>query len=495
MHVTSLPTSYGQTDATAKTQSISAGSPFTLNYKSASARPLGKWTVDAVLSLNPYTKTPPQVASDLKPHQGDRKLIIYTNNYSIYTYPYPGSFSATGDHTDRVDNDELYAKLEAADQVTYAFFQAYPNGDLHFSDVWGELKYTSLNDQQMCSKSNDLCLSMDKTGKSVAFNKYNAALGNFDAFMNLKVDGKKYIAIGGANTNDNKSASEATFKAILDNQSNFIKSLAPLVDRGIDGIDFDIEPDVNGNINTEDYKKLLTLIKSLKSTYKNLGVDVTLTPNIRLLTEINNAEPNGYFKALGNVINMLNIMTYDYHGAWNIDDDPLTSIHSEIVQPESSMKFSIDYGTYDTMSTMLAFGFPSSKLNIGIASYGRSYAGVKAEERNGFLQPWVGPGPDYGQGPSIAFYKTIINTLLNNGFKQYNDNEKLLPDDINIDNGAYAYNTGAQVFIGFDGVGSVASKKYLVNHYNLSGAILWDAIGDTDIQSSSSLIASYRRST
>lgn len=90
---------------------------------------------------------------------------------------------------------------------------------------------------------------------------------------------------------------------------------------------------------------------------------------------------------LGNYLDFLNVMTYDYHGSWENTAGHNTPLFKRIDETLDQQMLNVEY----TINYYLSLGFPSSKINIGLANYGRSYT-LSNSLQNSLNSPISGPG-------------------------------------------------------------------------------------------------------
>lgn len=79
-------------------------------------------------------------------------------------------------------------------------------------------------------------------------------------------------------------------------------------------------------------------------------------------------------------LDWINLMTYDYHGAWDAQGPTnfLAPLYPSADDPSGDSTLNIDY----TVQAYLQAGVPAHKLNLGIPFYGRGWTGV-ADTGNG----------------------------------------------------------------------------------------------------------------
>ncbi|KAF8631388.1 hypothetical protein AX15_002419 [Amanita polypyramis BW_CC] len=147
------------------------------------------------------------------------------------------------------------------------------------------------------------------------------------------------------------------------NRATFISSVeASLSQYGLDGVDIDFEypAAIERGGPPEDKANLVSFFQELRAALPS--------------TLISCATPAGYWFLKGfEVVNItqyvdwLNMLSYDYHGPWDTNitgQAPVTNPHTSILDMEDSVKLYVRAGV------------DMSKVNLGLAYYGRSYAVV-----------------------------------------------------------------------------------------------------------------------
>ena len=90
---------------------------------------------------------------------------------------------------------------------------------------------------------------------------------------------------------------------------------------------------------------------------------------------------------LGQYLDFLNVMTYDYHGSWEKNAGHNSPLYKRISETWDQQMLNVEY----SINYYLSLGFPAAKINIGLASYGRSYT-LSNSIQNGLDSPISGPG-------------------------------------------------------------------------------------------------------
>ncbi|MFN4161898.1 MAG: glycosyl hydrolase family 18 protein [Stenotrophomonas sp.] len=158
-------------------------------------------------------------------------------------------------------------------------------------------------------------------------------------------------------------------------------------------------------------------------------------------------------------LDFINVMTYDFHGAW----DPQTNHHSALFDSPADPSTGDQklYNSNDAMEAFLSRGVPASKLNLGIGYYGRGWTGV-ASGNNGLYKSASGAAPGtYEAG--IEDWKVLKNLA----WPGYTDN---VAKATWISNGT--------TFWSFDTPAMVTEKMGYVKTQGLGGAVFWEFSGD-----------------
>lgn len=158
-------------------------------------------------------------------------------------------------------------------------------------------------------------------------------------------------------------------------------------------------------------------------------------------------------------LDFINVMTYDFHGAW----DPQTNHHSALFDSPADPSTGDQklYNSNDAMEAFLSRGVPASKLNLGIGYYGRGWTGV-ASGNNGLYKSASGAAPGtYEAG--IEDWKVLKNLA----WPGYTDS---VAKATWISNGT--------TFWSFDTPAMVTEKMGYVKTQGLGGAFFWEFSGD-----------------
>ncbi|KAJ9087647.1 hypothetical protein DSO57_1031097 [Entomophthora muscae] len=306
---------------------------------------------------------------------------------------------------------------------------------------------------------------------------------------------KSLFSIGGwvgSQTFSTMANHDATVDMFIDDALNYLRE-----DKGygFDGLDIDWEyPGVrlgskcnfNSTADTKNYLKLLQKLR--KRMDKEFNGKKLLTAAVRVITfDDENSVPLRDVKEFAKVLDFVNIKAYDMMGAWSNRTGPNAPIYplkeSRIGEEYRETQLSLATAVRDWTTA----GFPPSKLNAGIALYGRVTTALKAP--TGFLEGTDGVVPRgdgvqsidgyCGEGfllTGIYRYKHLRRDILVNayneakpGFMRKFDSKTKTP---------YIIDEEKQQLISYEDLDSTRAKIDFINEKGLGGAMVFDLTMD-----------------
>jgi chitinase len=321
----------------------------------------------------------------------------------------------------------------------------------------------------------------------------NALRGNFNQLRKLKETHphlKVLISVGGwtwsGSFSDVALTPESRQMFVQSCIDLFIKGQYPGIDTpqpGVfDGIDIDWEYPVEGGLEgnrhrPEDKHNYSLLMAEFRSQLDALS---KTTGQPYLLSIAAPADPvkfgdNMELDQLSQSLDYINIMTYDYHGAW----DNKTNFHAPLyASPDDPSEDSVartQFNVDQAVQGFLSKGVPPEKIVVGIPFYGRGWQGVP-DTNHGLFQAATGPAQgqwdDASSGPTGVFdYRYIKNHFEaeGSGYQKFTDPNTKVP---------WIYNPQAQIFIAYDDPQSVGVKADYVKAHNLGGVMFWEVTAD-----------------
>ena len=248
-------------------------------------------------------------------------------------------------------------------------------------------------------------------------------------------------------------------------RTNFAHSCSETVRLyGIDGIDIDWEyPGYASHNGTPNDKANFTLL--LKEVRDSLDVlEQALSKNLLLTAAFGAAPARMSDIEWQNVVPLLdyiNLMSYDFFGAFS----PETNHNAPLYAPAvGDSTFNI-HSAIDRLTS--TYNVPASKINIGIAFYGRS---AKTTAAAGLHVPTTGTADNatFSLDDGSPLYYNILKQQ--HLFTTHWDSQAEVP-----------YLTGAgnlQTFVSYDDEQSIGLKGQYVVDNQLGGVIIWEITGD-----------------
>ncbi|GGX74991.1 glycosyl hydrolase family 18 protein [Saccharospirillum salsuginis] len=245
-----------------------------------------------------------------------------------------------------------------------------------------------------------------------------------------------------------------------------------------DGIDIDWEFPGGGGANPdlgspEDGQGFVTLMQELRVALDELeaetGRTYQLTAAMSGGVEKLSAVGDGWDDA-AQVMDHINLMTYDYYGAWNNVLGHQTGLYPA---PDAAKP---GFSAHEAVQYMLSENVPPQKLSLGVAMYGRGWKGVTGGQPD---YPFTGTGGGAIEGSweaGIQDYKDIESEVMGgpagdgiNGYQVYWDDTA---------QASYAWDYTNGNLLTFDTQRSVEAKGDYVLQNNLGGLFAWEIDAD-----------------
>ena len=243
-----------------------------------------------------------------------------------------------------------------------------------------------------------------------------------------------------------------------------------------DGIDIDWEFPGGGGANpalgsAQDGAGFATLMRELRAALDALGAETgrsyelaaAMSGGVQKLSVVDWEEAAQY-------MDTINLMTYDYYGAWNGVLGHQTGLYPS---PNSPI---VGFSTHEAVQYLLNRGVPAAKLSLGAAMYGRGWQNVSGVSGN---NPFTGTGGDGitgGWERGIMDYKKIETDFMGgpdatgvNGFTVgWDDTAKA----------SYVWNPATNTLISIDTKRSVNEKGAYILQHQLGGIFAWEIDAD-----------------
>jgi chitinase len=297
--------------------------------------------------------------------------------------------------------------------------------------------------------------------------------GAFNQFRKLKIKEPKIkvlISIGGWNGSGRFS------DVALSEQSRqqFVQSCIDLYFRqnpGVfDGVDIDWEYPVSGGAQPgrpEDKHNFTLLLAEFR---RQLSLQGQADGKQYLLTIAAPAGPAIYanleLTQIHNYLNWINLMTYDFHGAWDSTTNFLSPLYKSSIDPSPDLMIRDHFNVDATVQAYLAAGIPPEKLVVGVPFYGRGWQSVP-DVNHGLYQP--GTGAFIGTSEAGVFDYVDIKKNYLPTYQRFWQDETQVP---------WIYNPSTGIMITYEDPQSVKAKANYVKANHLAGMMFWELSND-----------------
>lgn len=311
--------------------------------------------------------------------------------------------------------------------INYCFFNPQPNGSIALGDSWAE--------QNLLQGQFDWNTNTYIPNTSVVDLAHNA---------NVKV----LVSIGGWtwSTNFPAIAADPVKRAQFAHDCNYYVSYYNL-----DGIDIDWEYPAQA-----DAANFTILLQQVRDSLNAL--EIHNNEQYLLTAAVSAASANMLNVQWGPVsanLDLVNLMSYDFFGAW----DAVANHNGPLYAPGCGDPAFNIHSAFNTLNQV--HGVPASKINIGVAFYGRTQTGFTslcgATSGNAATSEFPPDG--------TPMYYDVVNALGN--YTYHWDNAAHVP-----------WLSGNGVFVSYDNEQSIAEKAQYINNVGAAGAIIWEITGD-----------------
>jgi len=349
-------------------------------------------------------------------------------------------------------------------RVNFAFFQTNEQGDLFGTDSWADPNtlFGPYNWNGVEGVDTKYC-SWDLPGeKMCAHHFYEKGLLHLVKAAGAEI----WPSIGGWSLSD-------PFPVMAKNEvsrTRFAEQCVELIEEyGFDGIDIDWEyPGYEDHSGTPDdthsYNLLLQAVREkLQELGEKTGKFYGLTAALPCGTShINNID----IPTAAKYLTELNLMTYDYFGAWSPTTGANAPLYSQNWGPPEVARYSID----GCVKNWVEGGGSPNAINIGLPFYGRSYEKAKHLNETHTGKP---DETNWWQDEGSPQYFNIVNKL---------------PDLVSIRHELtktqYAYNPkvvdNREIggMVSYDDEEAICDKTGYALEHELNGFIVWEMSGD-----------------
>ncbi|MBI2391958.1 MAG: glycoside hydrolase family 18 protein [Deltaproteobacteria bacterium] len=362
--------------------------------------------------------------------------------------------------------DDAGPKPPPSEQKVVAYFAEWAvyGRNFHITDVDASLithlNYAFLNIAGGECVLGDSYADIDKFYPGDSWDA-GALRGSFHQLQLLKAKSphlKTLLSIGGWTWSSGFSDAALTDAS----RTKLAKSCVAIMTKyGFDGLDLDWEYPGGGGLSAgrpEDKQNFTALLAAFRKELDAAGkghlltVAVGAAPSVIANLELAKIHP---------YLDSVNVMTYDFHGAWEKKTGHNSPLHRS--------KGDTSPVGWDTDAAARAYvegGVPASKVIVGAAFYGRGWSGVPATN-DGLFQPATGPSPGTFEQGILDYHDIAANYLPT--FTRKWDGDAKVP---------WLYSAARQIMISYDDAESLKLRAQYVDAKGLGGVMVWELSGD-----------------
>ncbi|XP_066157317.1 probable chitinase 10 [Euwallacea fornicatus] len=287
--------------------------------------------------------------------------------------------------------------------------------------------------------------------------EYDIVQGGYRSVIALKRFNrslKVLLSVGGPRDGTSNRFSRMISSA--SRRRDFIRSAFSVVKLyGFDGMEIHWEyPAMEENSQNYEKEHFQLLLEELSEVFRKSGLLVALAaPASRFHIE------DGYYPSrLNDILDFINIQTYDFHEERDAVADHHASLNARPADEGLNIFLNADYA----VKFWIKNGLSSDKLILGIPFFGRSFT-LQYPNNTGIGAPTKGPGREgyYTQRPGFLAYFEICDMAVNEGWYQGEDSD------------GSPYIVNGDQWVGYDDERSIRKKIAYVKKHNLGGVSAW----------------------
>ncbi|AHL22682.1 glycosyl hydrolase family 18 protein [Thermococcus nautili] len=262
-------------------------------------------------------------------------------------------------------------------------------------------------------------------------------------------------------------------------RQRFAESVLEIIRKyNLDGVDIDWEYPGGGGLESnyvspDDGKNFVLLLKTIREVFdqaekvdhKDYLITAAVPADPLKASRINWTEASKY-------LDSINVMTYDYHGAWENVTGHNAPLYADPNAPYTDPNVKWNFNVNASIQWYISHVPDKTKITLGLPFYGRSFANVPPTN-NGLYQSFSGT-PDGTWGPAsetygVMDYWDIADKIASGEYERHWDPIAMVP---------YAYSPTKKVFISYDDPESIGIKVDYALKNGIGGVMVWEITAD-----------------
>ncbi|MCI3751418.1 glycosyl hydrolase family 18 protein [Escherichia coli] len=297
---------------------------------------------------------------------------------------------------------------------------------------------------------NELC---DNYGK--------CAYDRFTALKQQNANLKAILAVGGWNEGSPKYSKMAADPVL---RNRFITSSIELLKKhGFDGLDMDWEYPTQRGGSPDDYDNFVILMAELNQALHAEGMLLTAAVSAGKAT----IDPAYNVPELSKSLDLINVMTYDLHGAWDDYTHHQSGLYAHPLDEGDNAFLNVDFA----ISYWIEKGARPGQIALGIPLYGRCWT-LASQQETGYYAPAHQPGAagDWTRSPGMLGYNEIC-------YMQTTQDWTVVDDPAMNEPYTYYFPMN-NIWCSYDHAASVAIKAEYAKSKGLAGTMVWSVETD-----------------
>ncbi|NDI35829.1 glycosyl hydrolase family 18 protein [Chengkuizengella sediminis] len=282
---------------------------------------------------------------------------------------------------------------------------------------------------------------------------------------------KTMISVGGwtwSNRFSDAAASQITRENFANSAVDFLRKYQ------FDGVDLDWEYPVSGGLpgnstRPEDKQNYTLLLQEVREKLNIAGAE---DGKYYSLTIASGAGPtyaqNTELDKIANVVDWINIMTYDFNGGWQTISAHNSPLYFDPAAASSNVPNAAEFNIEAGVQGHINAGVPAQKIVIGTPFYGRGWSSCSSDN-NGEYQSCSAANDGTWENGVWDYTDLEDNYINKNGYVRYWNDVAKVP---------FLYNASNGNFITYDDVESFGYKTDFIKSNGLGGAMFWEFSGD-----------------